>query len=588
MLQIRYFNIKHISIELNNSLILSNQIFYLQNFNLMLTKLLYRQILLLCLIMIPFLSKGQIYQSSNPENYDSFKDWFYTIEKVRFTSPDSAISLYNQAYEYYISKKHYVSAVNALVESAIVYGHQAKYQAAYDNLWKALLISDEQNNDEAKQLAYLHLGRYYNFYKRDKKALEYVQKALEIGRKLVEEDKVPKSFLASYYYALVSTYRELDMPKKGKIYLDSCYLYNNEKINGYLEFEKAYILKTEGKTEKALNLMLSTIPWFELHNPGYKALLYTFIGDFFNESNDFETAENYYQEALMFSDKFNSHLDFTPIIYQHLSDLYLNKGDYKKAAQSLQKEQELNKLFFDSRSKNNSALLEIKDDYQTEKNKQRLDRLEHQKRVKVLQTILLIVTIIFIVFAGLIYVKSVRNKHKVEKELMRKKQELEIEQQELEIQRSKELLELKIQQSKEVLELKNKELAASSLKLIEKDEILATLKKRLSEGKGDLKAAELKKIVRTISISNAQNWEEFETRFISVNHDFISNLNKRYPKLTQGDIKLCSLIKLNLSSKEMAKLLGISVQSIHTNRYRLRKKLGLEKDVSLTEFIASV
>jgi len=126
------------------------------------------------------------------------------------------------------------------------------------------------------------------------------------------------------------------------------------------------------------------------------------------------------------------------------------------------------------------------------------------------------------------------------------------------------------------------------LKLIEKDEILATLKERLSQGNGDIKAGELKKIVRSISNSNANNWEEFEARFMSVNKEFYNKLNAKYHKLSRGDQKLCALVKLNLSSKEMSKLLGISIESVHTNRYRLRKKLNLTREVSLTEFIAKL
>ena len=69
---------------------------------------------------------------------------------------------------------------------------------------------------------------------------------------------------------------------------------------------------------------------------------------------------------------------------------------------------------------------------------------------------------------------------------------------------------------------------------------------------------------------------------------FYEQLNFKYPKLSRGDQKLCALVKLNLSSKEMAKLLGISIESVHTNRYRLRKKLGLTREVSLTEFVAKL
>ncbi len=89
-------------------------------------------------------------------------------------------------------------------------------------------------------------------------------------------------------------------------------------------------------------------------------------------------------------------------------------------------------------------------------------------------------------------------------------------------------------------------------------------------------------------MSNHRNWEEFEARFVSINQSFYRRLQEKFPQLSQRDLKLCALIKLNFSSKEMAKLLGISVESAHTSRYRLRKKLNLTREVNLTEFIASV
>ena len=129
-------------------------------------------------------------------------------------------------------------------------------------------------------------------------------------------------------------------------------------------------------------------------------------------------------------------------------------------------------------------------------------------------------------------------------------------------------------------------MAASALKLIEKDENLSLLKNKIKEADGNVDVRELKKIVKSISISNDRNWEEFETRFVAVNESFYQRLQEKFPKLTQRDLKLCALIKLNFSSKEMAKLLGISIESAHTSRYRLRKKLNLSRDVNLTEFIA--
>lgn len=540
-----------------------------------------RQWVFYFLFSFPFIIHATVHTPIQGIETETPIGWLNKIGQIRSTSPDSALHLYQASFDYYINANDTLSAVNTLVEIALTYGHTAQYQSAYDNLWQALLLADLANNDEAKVQVYTQLGRYYSFYKRKEKSITYLKHALQLGKKLVNSGQLEKSDLSRNYYALCSTYGDLNDIPMAKIYLDSCFQIQKESSNlnnnNYLYFQKATIQSAEGNHQAALNTLSEIQPWFSQNNPGFKVLLYTSIGDVNKRLTNLNIAEKNYLKALDISNKYKSHLDFVPTIHERLSVLYKEKGDFKQAFTNLQKVQALDKQFFDSRSKNNASLLEIKDEFRETKEQQekylqeqRVAQLEQEERLANMQKTLWIVISIFLLFAGILYFKYFRNKHKTEKELIRKKRELEI------------------QQANELLELKNRELAASSLKLIEKDEILATLKERLSQGKGDMKEGELKKIVRSISSSNAQNWDEFETRFISVNKEFFKKLNKQFPKLTRGDLKLCSLIKLNLTSKEMAKLLGISLESVHTNRYRLRKKLGLEKSISLTEFVASL
>ncbi|MEM6965664.1 MAG: hypothetical protein AAF573_12925, partial [Bacteroidota bacterium] len=549
-------------------------------------------ITLVLVLFCSFSLSAKVEYSLNIKDYDSFEEWLYNVYQVRLKHPEKAAQAFDHAYDHFLEKKDTLSAVNVLVEIAINYGHQVQYQNAYDKLWKALSLADQAQSDVAKIPVYIQLGRYYSFYKRKEKAMEYLNLALSLSKRLLQEGAVQDSNLARCYYAMCSTTRELYDPIKAKPYLDSCYMYSNISQQSdhynYLKVEEAFIQKAEGKTQKGLNTLRSIQPWFKKNSPSFMVLLFTYIGDFYLDMNDMPAAEAHYLKATNTAEEYKSHLDFIPTIHERLSNLYSQKGNYQKAFTYLNKEKQLDAQYFDSRSDNNRSLLEIKDDFELEKEKQRqliqeqrIAALEHEERVNFLENIILLVAIAFLIFAGFLYVNYIRKKHKVEKDLIKKKRELELQQ-------AHELRELEMQKANELLELKNKELATSSLKLIEKDEILATLKERLSKGNGDIKANDLKKIVRSISHSNAQNWEEFEARFMSVNKNFYEKLNFKFPKLSRGDQKLCALVKLNLSSKEMAKLLGISVESVHTNRYRLRKKLGLVREVSLTEFVAKL
>ncbi|MEM0994064.1 MAG: transcriptional regulator [Bacteroidota bacterium] len=536
-----------------------------------------RQAAFLFALLFPCLLFAKVEYNIDTTGIQSLQSWTQKVTVVRYECPDSALQMYQFAYEHFLAKQDTFSAIGALTEKAIIYGHKAKYQLAYDHLWKALLLADVTNDRRAKGQVYIHLGRYFSFYKRKEKALEYFQSALTLSKELVAEKLAPKQDITNCYYAICSTYRELNEPEQANTYLDSCLLYNGGVATPYLQFEEANIKSAFGEHQAALDLITMLESWFKENSPSFQVLLFASMGDVYYAMGDKENAEKAYQKSLKASDRYKSHLDFIPTVYERLSNLYLSKGNYQSAFTSLQRMKELDMQFFDSRSPNNHSLLEIKDQFQFEKEQQkqliqqqRLTQLEHQKREAFLKNTLLTVTIGFLLFSGFLYLNYVRNRHESEKQLIKRKKELEIK------------------QAGELLELKNKELATSSLKLIEKDEILATLKEKLSKGSGDLKANELKKIVRSISHSNAQNWEDFEARFVSVNKNFYQKLNTNYPKLSRGDQKLCALVKLHLSSKEMAKLLGISIESVHTNRYRLRKKLGLTREVSLTEFIAQL
>src|SRR5690606_15003026 len=93
-------------------------------------------------------------------------------------------------------------------------------------------------------------------------------------------------------------------------------------------------------------------------------------------------------------------------------------------------------------------------------------------------------------------------------------------------------------------------------------------------------------IARTTEvIHNQEDWQVFETNFNELHDDFFKRLVQRYPKLTSKDMKLCGYLKMNLTSKEIAPLMGITSRGVEIHRYRLRKKLELDKDQDLVKFL---
>lgn len=152
----------------------------------------------------------------------------------------------------------------------------------------------------------------------------------------------------------------------------------------------------------------------------------------------------------------------------------------------------------------------------------------------------------------------------------------ELNRQRAEAEREKLILEV---------ENKNRELSNAALNLIRKNEVLQRLKDDLLDAKNEPRA--LQKIIRLIDehLEGDHDWEIFEESFNRVHDDFFKRLMHDFPDLTPGDLRLAAYLKMNLSSKEIAPLLNISVRGVENKRYRLRKKLELSEEANLTEFI---
>ena len=130
---------------------------------------------------------------------------------------------------------------------------------------------------------------------------------------------------------------------------------------------------------------------------------------------------------------------------------------------------------------------------------------------------------------------------------------------------------------------KNGQLAASTMSIVKKNEFLSSLKKEL-QGTENVK---VKSVIKTIDkeLSEEDNWEMFQEAFKNADKDFFDKLKSRHPELTSNDLRLCAYLRLNLSSKEIAPLINISVKSVEIKRYRLRKKLNLPRETNLTDYI---
>jgi len=155
----------------------------------------------------------------------------------------------------------------------------------------------------------------------------------------------------------------------------------------------------------------------------------------------------------------------------------------------------------------------------------------------------------------------------------------------------KEIMKLQYDKLQGEISHKNMQLADSTLSIIRKNEVLIEIKDELEKQKEELgpryPARYLQRLTTLIdkNISNDNDWEIFEALFDQAHENFFKRLKQSFPDLTQSDLKLCAYLKLNLSSKEIAPLLNISIRGVEIRRYRLRKRLALTSDDNLVAYI---
>lgn len=137
---------------------------------------------------------------------------------------------------------------------------------------------------------------------------------------------------------------------------------------------------------------------------------------------------------------------------------------------------------------------------------------------------------------------------------------------------------------------KRKELTSFTLQLSHKNEILEDLKNKIKALKaGASDTYQFNRLINTIDINikDDNNWENFKRRFEEVHKDFNKNIKTAYPKITSNELRLMALLKMNLSSKEIATLLNISQEGVKKARQRLRKKLELQPQMPLEDVVYS-
>jgi DNA-binding CsgD family transcriptional regulator len=157
-----------------------------------------------------------------------------------------------------------------------------------------------------------------------------------------------------------------------------------------------------------------------------------------------------------------------------------------------------------------------------------------------------------------------------------------------------ELVTLQNEKLEADIDFKNSELASSAMHLVKKGELLSKIKNELTsimrsydnpQAIGEIKTL-LKSLGQDENID--KEWEAFSKHFDRVHNDFLIALKQKHPTITPTELKLSAYLNMNLSTKEIAQLMNISVRGVEISRYRLRKKLEIPTEINLFDYMVSI
>ncbi|WP_169513336.1 tetratricopeptide repeat protein [Flexithrix dorotheae] len=505
-------------------------------------------------------------------------------------SPDSSIYYGEESLEIanQINYLQGIAFANRVV--GVAHWDKGNYELALAYLISAMETYKQISDQLGTANTLTNIGLVYSEKLSYDKALEYYVQSLEIHETIPDNLRTVAGIstnIGDVYYKQGKYQEALDYLDKGlKLYQQLDYTYGIGEVYNLI----GLIKRETGNLSEALEYCLRALPFREEveDKSGYTRNLEC-IASIYIAQQKYDKAIPYLDEAFDLATSYG--------YKKWLRDIYF---DYKTIAEARQNHKAAldyfeayvavkDSLFNEEKAMQIADLqtfLEVKDEQEQIKlKKQRIAYLEQQSKLERYFRYSLIGGIVLVIFiAYLIYGRQ----------KLRMKKDAELHQREkvladLELENSK-LKEIELQKK---IEFKNKELTSYTINFIQKNELMEELKDSINQLKKHPKnniSRELNSLNRMIDnkFNIDKDWEDFRLYFEQVHQNFLSTLKSEFPEITHGELKLCTLLKLNLNLKEAASILGISPESVKTARYRLRKKLNLSREENLVDFIMKI
>ncbi|MES2730567.1 MAG: tetratricopeptide repeat protein [Bacteroidota bacterium] len=524
------------------------------------------------------LSKQLKYASGEARSYQVFGIYYW--QKNEYAT---SLDYYSKGRLLYQSINDPKGVANCLSNAGIVYREQGNYAHALDNYLQALTVYRALNQEINIANMLNSIGIIHKNQKNYEEALTSYQEALAIFMR-VGNQQATAGILANigtihgaqgkFELAIESTNKSLLIFEKLKDSNGQIICHNDL---GDMYFQKGNFAESITKYEKAVTL-----------NEQYqskKLMVTSFngLGKVYINLNQATKASDYYQRSSTLAQT----LGLRPALqeaYAGLAEVYSQQNDYPKAFKFQQMSSTLKDSLFNAENANKIANLRVS--YENEKKQIEVTLLQKEKDLGYATRN----TIAVALAAGLLLITVAFNRQRLITNKDRQVHQMQQTLAETEIRNRQEREE----QLQRELEFRNKSLTTHTLNLIQKNGILTEIRETVSVAlKAKLRDENTPLLSRLINLIDYsfnldQDWEEFKLYFEGVHQNFFTKLKAAHTDLGPGELRLCALVRLNLSLKECATLLSISPDSVKTARHRLRKKLNLPEDNNLVDYVMAI
>ncbi|MBO3115979.1 tetratricopeptide repeat protein [Winogradskyella sp. DF17] len=495
------------------------------------------------------LDSSQVYYHKAKTLYKSTKNHFkYAQTTMRLGNinlaqniPISALKLYQESLEIAKAKNFNALLPHLFNNTGLVFQQIEDYDDAVTNFEKAYDIF-LANNDEANSVYPLYnIALIKSILGKDDEAIDGYLNL--VSYHLKTENWVS---LAQIYNSISEIY------------------FNNEEYTKATEYLEMALTSVKDKSDS-----FNTGP-----TSFYKATIYTNAAEIYHQENNEELAKSFAHKAIKLSLQNSYKLNMMKSA-RILADIYDKSYRLDSALYYHKKYIDFSNQYQEEYDVKQLTKLKMQNQFDEILRQNEIDRIYKEASYKNREIKFIAGTVAVGLLAIILILLFINQKNKTAK-LELKEQNLQLEKKEL----------------NQRLEYKKKELASNMMYLMEKNEFITSISKKLIELKPDAKKDNkdlIQQIINEIrQNSSTKMWEEFEVRFKEVHKDFYNALHAAHPNLTLNEVKICAFLRLNMTTKEISAITHQSVKSINMARFRLRKKLNIERDDNLVGYLNSL